>query len=97
RYFHPFPTRRSSDLEAIAAGTPIALSLTTDLNNVTSSNASRLAVYQERLPWSIVFLLFLASVVPAFLVGEKQSASQKVHASGTIDRKSTRLNSSHGS
>ena len=70
--------------EVIAAGTPIALSLTTDLNNVTSSNASRLAVYQERLPWSIVFLLFLASVVPAFLVGEKQSASQKVHASGTI-------------
>jgi len=70
--------------EAITAGTPIANPLTFTLNNVTSSNASRLAVYQERLPWSIVFLLFLASVVPAFLVGEKQSASQKVHASGTI-------------
>jgi hypothetical protein len=70
--------------EAIAAGTPIALSLTNTLNNVTSSNASRLAMYQERLPWSIVALLFLASIVPAFLIGEKQGASRKVHVSGSL-------------
>ncbi len=70
--------------EAIAAGTPIALSLTNTLNNVTSSSASRLAMYQERLPWSIVVLLFLATVVPAFLIGEKQGASQKVHLSGSL-------------
>jgi hypothetical protein len=70
--------------EAIVAGTPIAVSLTDTLNNVTSSNASRLAVYQERLPWSIVLLLFLASAVPAFLIGEKQGASQKAHATGSI-------------
>jgi hypothetical protein len=70
--------------EAIAAGTPLALPLTNTLNNVTSSNASRIAMYQERLPWPIVLLLLLASVVPAFLIGEKQGASQKVHATGSI-------------
>jgi hypothetical protein len=70
--------------KAIAEGTPIAMPLTNTLNNVTSSNASRLAMYQERLPWSIVLLLFLGSVIPAFLVGEKQGATQKVHLSGSI-------------
>jgi hypothetical protein len=70
--------------EAIEAGTPIALSLTNTLNNLTSSNASRLAMYQERLPWSIMVLLFLAAVFPAFLIGEKQGASQKVHLSGSF-------------
>ena len=29
-------------------------------------------------------LLFLVSVVPAFLIGEKQGASQKVHFSGSF-------------
>jgi uncharacterized membrane protein len=70
--------------EAIAAGTPIANPLTFTLNNVTSSSASRLAMYQERLPWSIVLLLFLAAVAPAFLIGEKQGATLKVHRSGSI-------------
>jgi uncharacterized membrane protein len=70
--------------EAIAAGTPIANPLTFTLNNVTSCNASRLAMYQERLPWSIVVLLFVAAVVPAFLIGEKQGAAQKVHLSGSV-------------
>jgi len=70
--------------EAIAAGTPIAVSLTNTLNNLTSSSASRLAMYQERLPWAIVLLLLLAAVVPAFLIGEKQGATKKVHLPGSI-------------
>jgi hypothetical protein len=69
--------------EAVKEGTPIALSLTNTLNNVTSSNASRLAAFQERLPWSVVLLLFLSAVVPSFLIGEKQGASRMVHVSGS--------------
>ncbi len=70
--------------KAIAEGTPIAVSLTNTLNNVTSTRASRLAAYQERLPGSIVGLLLLGSIVPSFLIGEKQGASKKVHLTGTI-------------
>jgi len=70
--------------EAILEGTPIALSLTSTLNNVTSSNASYLAAYRERLPWTIVLLLFLGAVVPALLVGLKQGASPRPHVVGTV-------------
>jgi hypothetical protein len=49
--------------EAVREGTPIAVSLSNSLTNLTSSHASRLAAYQESLPWSIVVLLF--SVRPA--------------------------------
>ena len=70
--------------KAIAEGAAIAIPLTNTLNNIASSNASRLAAYQERLPWSIVVLLLLSSIVPAFLIGEKQGASRKVHLSGSF-------------
>jgi hypothetical protein len=70
--------------EAVTAGTPIAMPLTNTLNNVTSSSASRLVAYQGRLPGSIVLLLFLSSVVPSFLIGEKQGASRNVHFSGSV-------------
>ena len=70
--------------EAIKAGTPIALSLTNTLNGVTSNSASRLNAYQGQLPWNIVLLLFLSSIVPSFLSGEKQGASRKVHFSGSF-------------
>jgi hypothetical protein len=69
--------------EAIAADTPIALALTNTLNNVSSTNAARLETYQEKLPWSIVLLLFLSSLIPSFLIGEKQGLSQKTHFSGS--------------
>lgn len=69
---------------AVTEGTPIAHSLTDAFNNVASCRASRLTAYHERLPWSIVALLLLSSVVPSFLIGEKQGASKKVHLSGTI-------------
>jgi hypothetical protein len=70
--------------KAIAEGTPIAIALTNTLNNVTSNRVSRLVAYQERLPWSIMGLLLLGSVVPSFLIGEKQGAAKKVHLAGTI-------------
>ncbi len=70
--------------EAVQDGTPIAVSLTNTLNNLTSSHTSRLAAYQESLPWSIVLLLLLSAVTPAFLLGQQQGESTKVHFSGTI-------------
>jgi hypothetical protein len=65
-------------------GTPIAVSLTNTLNGVTSSDASWLAALRDRLPWSIVLLLFVASTVPAFLMGQQQGVSQRPHLSGTL-------------
>jgi hypothetical protein len=70
--------------EAILAGTPIALSLTNTLNNVTSSNASRVVAYQGRLPGSVVLVLLLSSIIPSLLIGKKQGVSRKVHYSGSF-------------
>ncbi|HYT90818.1 MAG TPA: hypothetical protein VEL76_19065 [Gemmataceae bacterium] len=70
--------------EALGEGTPIALALTNTLNNVTSTHASRLAAYRARLPWSIVLLLFLGAIIPAFLMGLKQATSPRPHLSGTV-------------
>jgi hypothetical protein len=69
---------------AVAEGTPVAVSLANTLNEVTSSHAARLAAYRERLPWSILLLLYVTSVVPAFLMGLQQGISQNPHLSGTI-------------
>jgi hypothetical protein len=69
---------------AITDGTPISIYLANTLNNLTSSSASRLAAFQIRLPSSIFALLFLSSIVPAYLIGEKQGASHKVFFSGSV-------------
>lgn len=69
---------------AVQEGTPIAVSLTNTLNNLTSSYASRRAAYQESLPWSIVMLLFLSAVFPAFLVGQRQGERTNIHVAGTF-------------
>jgi hypothetical protein len=69
---------------ALADGTPIAVPLTNTLNNLTSSNASRFAAYRERLPWSIVGLLFLGSIVPTFLLGQQQGVSRRVNLIKTV-------------
>jgi hypothetical protein len=70
--------------KADADGTPIALALVNTLNNVASTNALRAAAYHIRTPWSIAVLLFVAAVVPAFLIGEKQGARGKIHLSGSL-------------
>jgi hypothetical protein len=70
--------------EAIAAGTPIVVPLTNTLNNLTSSHASNVAAYREKLPWIIIVLLLLGSVVPTFLMGLHQGVAHKAHLSGII-------------
>lgn len=82
--FQKMHARMTDMAAALVEGTPIAVSLTNTLNNVTSTHASRLAAYRERLPWSIVLLLFLGAIVPAFLMGLKQAASARPHLSGTV-------------
>jgi hypothetical protein len=58
--------------EALRDGTPIAVTLVNTLNSVTSSQALRLAAYRDRLPASIVFLLYTRAIVTALLVGREQ-------------------------
>jgi hypothetical protein len=65
-------------------GTPIAVPLTNKFTDLTSTYASRLAAYDEGLPWSIVMLLFLSSIVPAYLIGMKQEQTRQVHLAGTF-------------
>jgi hypothetical protein len=35
-------------------------------------------------PWSIVLLLFLGAIVPAFLMGLQQARSPRPHLAGTV-------------
>ena len=69
---------------AIANGTPIAVPLTNTLNEVTSATASRLAAYDEVLPWSITVLLLLSAIVPMFLMGRLQAVSGKRRVSSIL-------------
>ena len=70
--------------EEVREGTPIAVSLSNTLTNLTSSHASRLAAYDASLPWSIVVLLFLSATCPSFLLGQRQGESANVHLAGTF-------------
>jgi hypothetical protein len=84
RDFEAFSRMTAIVSKVVDDGTPIAINLTNTLNNVTSSSASRLAAFQERLPGSIVALLFLSSLAPSFLIGLKQGATKQVHLSGSF-------------
>jgi hypothetical protein len=70
--------------EALSDGTPIAVSLTNTLNAVTSNQASRLAAYRDRLPTSILFLLFVCSVATVLLIGREQGAANNSETVGTL-------------
>ena len=70
--------------QALTAGTPISVSLTNTLNGLVSNHAARLAAIRDRLPASVVFLLLLAAVVAALLVGREQGASNETDLAGTI-------------
>ncbi len=70
--------------QAVGEGTPIAVCLTNTLNSVTSANASRLAAYEEILPWSVQLLLLLGAIVPSFLMGRQQGATQTTCLAGTV-------------
>jgi len=70
--------------EALAEGTPIAVPLTNTLNNLTSAHASRLVAVKDRLPESVVLLLFFAGAISTMLVGREQGSSQKPPLAGTM-------------
>lgn len=69
---------------ALSDGTPIAVSLTNTLNDVSSNQASRLAAYKDRLPTSIVILLFACAIVTALLIGREQGAAGSSDIAGTL-------------
>jgi hypothetical protein len=62
--------------EAVDGGTPMVVPLVNTLNALTSSHAARLAAARDRLPVSIVLLLFLAAVLSMEVVGRQQGAAQ---------------------
>lgn len=69
--------------QAIHSGTPVAVPLVNTLNEVTSSHAARLASYRDRLPWSIVLLLAVATIVSIGLLGRAQGIEGRRHAVST--------------
>jgi hypothetical protein len=71
-------------IEAVNEGTPIAVPLTNTLNALTSSNAARLAAAKDRLPASIVMLLFVAAIVSTALIGREQGLAGKVEIVGIL-------------
>jgi len=70
--------------EALAEGTPIAIPLTNTLNNLTSAHAARLVAIRDRLPESVVLLLFFAGAISTMLVGREQGSSEKPPLTGTM-------------
>ena len=70
--------------KAINDGTPIAMLLANTLNSVTSNQASRLAAYRDRLPTSIVFLLYSCAIVSALLIGREQGVDGSTDVAGTV-------------
>jgi len=70
--------------QALSGGTPIAVSLTNTLNAVTSNQTARLAAAKDRLPGSIVALLFVSTIVTTILIGRTQGFSGNLDASGMM-------------
>jgi len=70
--------------QAVNDGTPVVVPLTNTLNNVTSSDASRLAAFRDRLPGSIVLLLFVAAIVTMVLIGREQRVLHTHHLLGPV-------------
>jgi hypothetical protein len=70
--------------EAVDAGTPLAIPLVNTLNELTSSHASRIAALRDRLPPSIMLLLFLAALLPLVLVGRHQGEFGEGGLLGTV-------------
>ena len=67
--------------KALEKGTPIAVPLTNTLNDVTSAHASRVAAYEEILPWNTQLLLLVSASVAAFLMGHQQGHTRARKAS----------------
>jgi hypothetical protein len=78
--------RQMSELlgQALADGTPIAVPLTNALNTVSSNQASGLAAIRDRLPTSILILLFTSAIVTALLIGREQGSTENREVAGVL-------------
>jgi hypothetical protein len=70
--------------KAIRSSTPIVVPLVNTLNEVTSSHASRLSAYRDRLPVSIVLTLLVAAVVSLVNTGFREGVSNTWRPGPTI-------------
>ena len=70
--------------DALSAGTPIAVPLTNTLNNLTSAHAARVVALKDRLPESVVGLLFVAAAIATGLVGRAQGTAKQPPLGGTM-------------
>jgi len=70
--------------EAVNGGTPVVVPLVNTLNGLTSAHAARLAAARERLPTSIVLLLFLAAIIGMALLRRQQGPSGERYLGATI-------------
>jgi hypothetical protein len=64
--------------EAVIRRPPVTNPLVNTLNAVISRGAARLAAFRYRLPWSIVALLAMASVLSTLIVGMQEGAEGKL-------------------
>jgi hypothetical protein len=71
-------------VQAVNEGTPIAVSLTNTLNALTSNHAARVAASRDRLPLSIVVLLFASAIMSTMLVGHEQGLVGRTEIAGTL-------------
>ena len=70
--------------EALSDGTPISVPLTNTLNEVTSSQAFRLAAYRARLPASVGFLLYACAIGTTLLIGREQGVTGNSDIAGPV-------------
>ena len=70
--------------EALDGGTPVAVPLVNTLNELTSSHAARLAAVRDRLPPSVLLLLFMAAVLSMAVIGRQQGLSGDQPCAATI-------------
>ncbi len=73
---------RMSDLvrKALDSGdTAVATPVVNTLNEVTSAHATRLSAYRDVLPWSVVVLLFVASIAAIGLLGMQSGSEPTGH------------------
>jgi hypothetical protein len=70
--------------EAVSEGAPIAVLLANTLNSVTSNQTSGLAAYRDRLPATILFLLYICAIVTTLLIGREQGVEGSTDIAGTI-------------
>jgi hypothetical protein len=70
--------------QAMSNGTPIAVSLTNALNEVTSAHGSRIGAAEDRLPVVSPLLLVTSALTSAFLVGREAGKLRRMAFAGIV-------------